>query len=690
MPAPSTCEALLELVRKSGIVDSQRLDAHVQKLRDGGEMPAKPRELAAALLRDGLLTQFQAKQLMLGKWRGFTFGKYKVLEQLGSGGMSTVYLCEHLLMRRRVAIKILPVAKAQDPATVARFYREARAAAALDHPNIARAFDVDQDGQLHFIVMEYIDGSSLFDIVKKTGPMDIARACHYTRQAVVGLQHIHENKLVHRDIKPNNLILDRQGTVKILDLGLARFFQSDNDQKDALTQQFDKHTVMGTADYLAPEQAMNLHEVDIRADLYSLGATLYYLLAGKPPFEGKSITQKLLLHQIKPPTPITDIRPEVPGELAALIDKLMRKDPAERFQTPAELLEALELWTQTPIPPPPEEEMPKLCAAAMNVSPSEGPDTLPPASTSFRTPARPTPPRSVVQQPVMLQPIAVEELPLAIPTEVEIAAHIDTSVSPQRPPRTGAVRPASPPPRTPPRTGPIAQQRPVMVKTISSYFANRSGVPLFAVLAVSLITSIVGGAFVWSMFTGALERPLTPPPEPTAPIAVNTTAPYDARFHRQPGGQPPAAVDPRSRPTLVQWRIEDGGNGHYYEFISGKLTWNEAKRLAETRVRNGVKGHLATLTTRKEIDFFRSKILLRQGWLGGYQDVRAPDYSEPTSGWRWVTGEPWGFSNWGIDEPNNRGPEHYLELCDDGTWNDAADAHPSIEGFYVEYPTTGS
>src|SRR5947209_13619190 len=192
MPSPTTSAELLELVRKSEVVDERKLSSHVERLRAAGTLPAEPARLAGVLVRDGLLTQFQAEQFLLGKWRRFTIGKYKVLEKLGAGGMGSVYLCEHKLMRRRVAVKVLPTAKAEDASSLERFYREARAVAALDHPNIVRAYDIDQDDKLHFLVMDHVDGSSLQEIVKKTGPMDVLRAAHYVRQATLGLQPAHE------------------------------------------------------------------------------------------------------------------------------------------------------------------------------------------------------------------------------------------------------------------------------------------------------------------------------------------------------------------------------------------------------------------------------------------------------------------------------------------------------------------
>src|SRR5437588_215307 len=182
MPAPSTVDEFLDLIRKSGVVEEKRLNPYLDKARAGGKLPIDPKQLAALMIRDSILTHFQAEQILQGKWKRFTIGKYKVLEPLGAGGMGTVYLCEHKLMRRRVAIKILPFAKAKDPSYLERFYREARAVAALDHPNIVRAHDIDHDGKLHFLVMEYVDGASLQDIISKRGPMDWHRVAHYLSQ----------------------------------------------------------------------------------------------------------------------------------------------------------------------------------------------------------------------------------------------------------------------------------------------------------------------------------------------------------------------------------------------------------------------------------------------------------------------------------------------------------------------------
>lgn len=343
------------------MIDDQKLNAYLQRRQIGRGLSDDPREVADALVQDGIITYFQAEQFLLGKWRGFTIGKYKLLERVGVGGMGQVFLCEHMFMKRRVAVKVLPPAKAEQPAALGRFYREARAAGVLEHPNIVRTHDIDQDGNLHFIVMEYVDGSNLLDVVKKFGPLDIRRAVHYARQIALGLDYAFRNGIIHRDVKPGNVLIDRHGTAKVLDMGLARFYK---DQTDMLTVKYDDKIVLGTADYVAPEQVANSHGVDIRADIYALGASFYFLLAGHPPFPSGTVSQKLLWHRTKDPTPVRNIRPEVPEGLAAVVAKMMAKNPDQRYQTPAEAAAALEQWASNDVPLPAPEEMPELSPAA--------------------------------------------------------------------------------------------------------------------------------------------------------------------------------------------------------------------------------------------------------------------------------------------------------------------------------------
>jgi serine/threonine protein kinase len=270
-------------------------------------------------------------------------------------------------MRRRVAIKVLPPAKAEHPSALGRFYREARAAGTLEHRNIVRTHDIDQDGDLHFIVMEFVDGTNLLDVVKRFGPLPVGRATDYARQVAVGLDYAFRNGIIHRDVKPGNIMIDRHGTARILDMGLARFFQ---DQTDLLTVKYDDKVVLGTADYIAPEQILNSHKADVRADVYALGATLYFLLAGHPAFPSGSVSQKLIWHRTKDPAPIRSVRPEVPEGLEDVIAKMMAKEPDRRYQNPAEVVAALEQWVPDDVPLPDPDEMPQLCPAARGLAPS--------------------------------------------------------------------------------------------------------------------------------------------------------------------------------------------------------------------------------------------------------------------------------------------------------------------------------
>jgi serine/threonine protein kinase len=379
MPAPANVDEFLELVRKSGLVDPDQLAALLEGLRSTEGLPSEPRKLAKILIKEGFLTYFYAEQFLRGIWRGFTIGKYQILERIGSGGMGIVYLGEHKLMGHRVAIKVLPVALAEHRWFLEHFYEEARAAAALNHINIVKAHDIDREGNLHFLVMEYVDGSSLQHIVSKYGSMDVVRAAHCVRQAALGLQHVHEAGMVHRDIKPANLLLDRQGTLKILDLGLVRIFH--DTPKEPLPGKVKERLMVGTDDYLAPEQIVNSDDVDARADIYGLGATFYFLLTSHPPFEQDSLAyQKLLKHLAQKPKPLHELRPDLPLGLVRVVEKMMAKNPWERYQSPLAVVEALAPWTKTPAPVPPDAEMPQLSPAVRRLRGARGYPT--PATTS--------------------------------------------------------------------------------------------------------------------------------------------------------------------------------------------------------------------------------------------------------------------------------------------------------------------
>jgi uncharacterized protein (TIGR03067 family) len=299
--------------------------------------------------------------------------RYQVLGLVGAGGMGAVFKAQHKLMQRTVALKVINPNLVARPGTIDRFRREVQAAGQLSHPNIVHSYDADQAGDAHFLVMEYVDGVSLSRLVAENGPLPVDRACSCIQQAAAGLQHAFERGMVHRDIKPQNLMLTPGGQVKILDFGLARFALESapagalltpadaaacgvagtrDTPSDSLTQ---VGTVMGTPDYIAPEQARDAHTADIRADIYSLGCTLYDLLAGRPPFPEGTALQKVIGHMESVPRSLTELRPDIPADLARVIDKMMAKDPAQRYQTPVEAADALAPFAApSPVGPTPQ------------------------------------------------------------------------------------------------------------------------------------------------------------------------------------------------------------------------------------------------------------------------------------------------------------------------------------------------
>jgi serine/threonine protein kinase len=336
-----SASAFIDLVKKSSLVDDERLESAAAEFRS--EHPTDSddsQRLGDYLVERGLLTRWQCEKLALGKTKGFFLGKYKLLEHIGTGCMSSVYLAEHRLMHQRRAIKVLPKSRVNDSSYLARFRLEAQATARLDHRNIVRAYDIDEDNGQHYIVMEYVQGKDLQNMVKEQGPLAFDDACRYIIQSAEGLQHAHDIKLIHRDIKPANLLVDERGVVKLLDLGLALFSES---EMASLTIAHNEN-VLGTADYLSPEQARNSHQIDHRADIYSLGCTLYYLLCGHPPFPDGSLAQRIARHQTEMPEDLRKERRDCPRDLADIVVKMMQKKPQNRYQTAREVAEVLSAW----------------------------------------------------------------------------------------------------------------------------------------------------------------------------------------------------------------------------------------------------------------------------------------------------------------------------------------------------------
>lgn len=335
-------ENFIDYVERSELVDDSQLQAELGKLKalHGGVLPTTAEVVANHLVNAGLITTWHVEKLYDKKYKGFFLRGYKLLRHIGTGGMSTVYLAEHKLMKRQRAIKVLPKNRVNDTSYLARFHLEAQATASLDHPNIVRAYDVDNDGNNHFLVMEFIEGKDLQTVVRQEGALPLELACNYMAQAAEGFAYAHKNNLIHRDVKPANLLIDEKGVVKILDLGLALY---SDDSMASLTVAHNEN-VLGTADYLSPEQARNSHKVDPRTDIYSLGCTLYFLLTGHPPFTDGTLAQRIAKHQTETPPDIRNDRPECPRDLVDICTKMMQKKAEKRYQNMREVAEALETW----------------------------------------------------------------------------------------------------------------------------------------------------------------------------------------------------------------------------------------------------------------------------------------------------------------------------------------------------------
>jgi serine/threonine-protein kinase len=391
-------QALVDQLRTLGIWPDDEFE-QAELLLLQRDLP-DARSLSRELMDRQVLTPYQANQILTGKGQNLAVGPYRIVERLGEGAMAQVFKARHYILHRIVALKVIRRERLANPVAVERFLREAEAAAQLSHPNVVRAYDADQANGAYYFAMQFVDGIDLARLIDREGPLAVERAGNYIQQAALGLQHIHEHGMAHRDIKPSNLMVTRLsyepagngsdgstatvayhgpatpwGVVKVLDLGLARLAEDPGaaSQREVLTK---LGTVMGTPDYMAPEQALHSRNADIRSDLYSLGCTLYYLLAARPPFPDGDAVAKMLKHQLDEPTPIETLRQDVPESVRSVLKKLMAKKPEDRFPTPRDAAEALRSALDerpplaVPVRPPVDPE-----AATILASPPPAPDT---------------------------------------------------------------------------------------------------------------------------------------------------------------------------------------------------------------------------------------------------------------------------------------------------------------------------
>lgn len=327
---------LLPVIKKSGILPDRQFDELRNRVL-AGELPFEPKLLATKLVRDKVLTEYQARRFLGNKSHGLMVGRYVIHDRLGSGSMGRVYKAQHQLMGRLVALKIIAPEIITNERVVARFQREMRMVGRLDHPNVVRAFDADQAGNILYIVMEYVSGQSLGQRYRSSGPLSPVDVVNYASQAALGLAHAHDQGIVHRDIKPSNLLLSDDLTIKVLDLGLGVLMEADEQSSFATADGI----AVGTIDYMSPEQALG-REVDGRSDLYSLGCSMYHLISGRLPFPGDTPVDRLGKRISGRPTPILSHNPDLPSPLVQVLDRLLATRPQDRYQTANEAAEALQ------------------------------------------------------------------------------------------------------------------------------------------------------------------------------------------------------------------------------------------------------------------------------------------------------------------------------------------------------------
>jgi eukaryotic-like serine/threonine-protein kinase len=361
---PQSVEAVCNLLAKSGMLTSAQVRGLFQRWRAAAGDPGDLAAFRPWLVAGGYVTEHQAGLVMRGKVDHFFFGPYKILERVGKGRMAGVYKAIHSL-GQVVAIKVLPPSRAREPQILGRFQREARLAMQFKHPNVVRTYQAGENDGLHYIVMEYLDGETLEDALRRRGSLPPAEAVWLIHQALQGLQHIHERGMIHRDLKPGNLMLvggspasTHAATVKVMDIGLGKalFDEGEAAATEGKFELTNEGSLLGTLDYMAPEQARSVQTADIRSDVYSLGCTLYHALAGQVPFPDTSIIRLLMRHAREAPRPLSQLNPAVPDGLRQIVDWMMAKNPAKRYPTPERAAQALQVYLAAGEEPPAQPE----------------------------------------------------------------------------------------------------------------------------------------------------------------------------------------------------------------------------------------------------------------------------------------------------------------------------------------------
>lgn len=476
--------------------------------------------------------------------------RYRILGLLGKGGMGVVYKAQHRMMDRAVALKVIDSRFIENRQAIERFRTEVKAAARLTHANIVRAYDAEQADHLHFLVMEYVDGISLAELIRRNGPLPVHQVCGVVRKVAQGLQHAFEQGMVHRDIKPQNIMVTLDGRIRILDFGLARLARereipvpaNGDASSDPMRRTADELTlvgsVLGTPDYIAPEQAMDARQADIRADIYSLGCTCYFLLTGAPPYPTGSAMEKLIAHTKQTPRPISQLRPEVPADIIAIAQRMMERQPQDRYQTPREIAQAMDDYLKGG---------PTTPAAATHV------DYAAVATVNSNRPSFSDPDLLKVD----LGAISIDGASVASSVDVPSAAKI-----PEPPSAVSTDKSKT--------RGPIVS---ASKRTSRQPDAANRGLGWKWVMVAPVLTG-VAVVCMMAMFPSKDDLPLLARPEVSPPISIAESVVSESQT--LPPSPPPSSgkwvdllqgIDPQANAVAGEWQIRDG------ELTVGRTKW---------------------------------------------------------------------------------------------------------------------
>jgi serine/threonine protein kinase/formylglycine-generating enzyme required for sulfatase activity len=669
---PRTVEEFSRLLSESRVLSAPAIQAFLNSFPTE-QQPVDAQSAASLFVQAGQLTPFQVRAIFQGKHTGLMIEDHEVLDLLGRGGMGSVFKARNRRLDRIEAIKVISGKKLGTVEARQRFDREARAAARISHPNVVATYDAGEFNGISYLTMQFVDGLDLAKTVRSRGPLPVDHAVAYILQAAAGLQAAHEAGIIHRDIKPHNLLLDRQGKVRILDMGLARLSDAANmAAQEGLTQ---SGQMMGTIDYMSPEQTIDVRKVTAASDVYSLGCTLYFLLTGKPPFQAETMGAKLMAHHHQPPPRLIDARADIPAALEAVFQKMLAKDPAARYASMDELIVALQAYSQVE-PPPPPASLIGANAPAAGVS-----EEIDPSMASFF---------AQLSAPGGKKPKA------AAATPKDVKSHKEPQLLFGPAPSSHATAAPSATPVKRPATAKSESSRRDPIKLL--FIATAAGLvaTILFVLGIFLTVRTPEGEVVVTLGEGVTPKDVTVVlrndgkdfqvtmkdkfrlrlregqyqvslASPNLQYSVNASRATIAKDQRTV--LTVELVPPSPIPREARYY-----GGRYYLFIPDPLSRNDARQRCLS-----LRGRLASIDSANRNSFVAKLAEYQEAWIG-----------HRLVGGRWLNEQdkPIGYSNWYTGEPSGGSNEPYVIInwVSPGKWNDHSDSQPGeLKGFICEW-----